>query len=102
MTGIPKNREPPAAAAVFVFEGEDEVNLADAVAEEQLGVGLGVPKLAILEGRKDEITYYYCLKITAFELCHLSSHALYVKKVRTYSVILYASNKKSDQLAFCI
>ena len=57
MTGIPKNREPPAAAAVFVFEGEDEVNLADAVAEEQLGVGLGVPKLAILEGRKDEITY---------------------------------------------
>ena len=56
MTGIPKNREPSAAAAVFVLEGEDKVNLADAVAEEQLGVGLGVPKLAILEGRKGEMT----------------------------------------------
>ena len=56
MTGIPENREPPAAAAVFVFEGEDEVNLANAVAEEQLRVGLGAPKLAILDGRKDEIT----------------------------------------------
>ena len=96
MTGIPKNREPPAAAAVFVFEGEDEVNLADAVAEEQLGVGLGVPKLAILEGRKDEITYYYCLKITAFELCHLSSHALYVNTVRIISNSIHA-NIKSDR-----
>ena len=96
MTGISKNREPPAAAAVFVFEGEDEVNLANAVAEEQLRVGLGAPKLAILDGRKDEITYYYCLEITLFELCHLSSHVLNVNKVRIKSVILYA-NKKSDQ-----
>ena len=56
MTGIPENRKPPAAAAVFVLKGEDKVNLANAVAEEQLGVGLGVPKLAILEGKKDEMT----------------------------------------------
>ena len=87
MTGIPKNREPPAAAAVFVFEGEDEVNLADAVAEEQLGVGLGVPKLAILEGRKDEITYLHCLEITAVEqVTLLSQFSRFVHKQGTYII----------------
>ena len=85
MTGVPKNREPPAAAAVFVFEGEDEVNLADAVAEEQLGVGLGVPKLAILEGTKDEITYLHCLEISAFEQVTLPSQfSCFVRKHGTY------------------
>ena len=58
MAGVPEERESPAAAPsaaaiLVVLEGEDEVNLADAVAEEQLGVGLGAAKLTVLEGRRD-------------------------------------------------
>ena len=53
MSGVPEERESPVSAAqpaVLVLEGEDEVDLADAVAEEQLGVGLGAAKLTVLEG----------------------------------------------------
>ena len=53
MGGVPEERVPPAAAMLLVvFKGEDEVNLADAVAEEQLGVGLRAPILAVLQRRK--------------------------------------------------
>ena len=56
MAGVPEERESPAAAPsaaaiLVVLEGEDEVNLADAVAEEQLGVDLGAAILAVLEMR---------------------------------------------------
>ena len=57
MAGVPEERESPAAAApsaaaiLVVLEGEDEVNLADAVAEEQLGVDLGAAILGVLEMR---------------------------------------------------
>ena len=55
MGGVPEERVPPASSSaallLVVFKGEDEVNLADAVAEEQLGVGLRAPILAVLERR---------------------------------------------------
>ena len=51
MGGVSKEGVSPAAAPspTVIFEGEDEVNLAHAVAEEELGVGLRAPVLAVLE-----------------------------------------------------